>query len=47
MGVGGGDRNCAQDAELAKAGSAEHNEVRSVGIVQESDVINTAVQTRL
>jgi len=46
-GLEGGDRHCAQDAEIIKAGSVEHNCVHSVGIIQEFDVINTAVQTRL
>jgi hypothetical protein len=37
----------AQDTEFVKAGTMEHNGVHSVGIIQEFDVINTAVQTRL
>ena len=37
-GLWGGDRHCAQNAELAKAGRAEHNDVHSVGIIQEFDV---------
>jgi hypothetical protein len=46
-GLGSGDRHFARDAELAKACTAEHNDIHSVGIIQEFDVINTAVQTRL
>jgi hypothetical protein len=46
-GLGGGDRRFGEDAELAKAVTAEHNDVHSVGIIQEFGVINTAVHTRL
>jgi hypothetical protein len=46
-GLGGGDIHCAQDIELAKAGCAEYNDELTVDIIEQFDVIYTAVQTGL